>query len=71
MVNSNLKRQVPADAEAHKAWDQIMVIAGSHALIVQACGGVATLATPEEQRKAGLRERVLATGLFEQEVDAP
>jgi len=47
------------DEACGKAWDQIMKIAREHCLIVQAYGGVATLAVPEEQRKAGIRERCL------------
>jgi hypothetical protein len=52
-------RTAPPDAESNKAWDQIMKIAQQHALIVSAYGGVATLACPEDQRKAGVRETVL------------
>ncbi len=59
--------QAPSDAAAARAWDEIMRIAERHALIVQAYGGVATLAMPEEQRKAGIRERTLRAGLFELE----
>ena len=51
--------QVPTDSVVGKVWDSIMKIAERHALIVQAYGGVATLAMPDEQRKAGLREQVL------------
>ncbi len=36
-----------------------MRIAEEHVLIVQAYGGVATLAMPEEQRKANVREQTL------------
>lgn len=50
---------VPTDQECHAAWDMIMRIAERHALIVSAGGGVATLACPEEQRNAGVREKVL------------
>ena len=45
-----------------------MEIASSHALIVQAYGGVATLALPADQRTAGLRERVLAAHVMQEEV---
>lgn len=56
----------PSDEAAALAWDRIMRIAEEHALIVQAGGGVATLAVPEEQRKAALRERCLrAAGMVE------
>lgn len=59
----------PDDKKAHAAWERIMQIAAEHALIVQAYGGVATLAIPEEQRKAGIREQVLRTGLHELEAE--
>jgi hypothetical protein len=57
----------PADADAEKAWDQIMAIARNNALIVNAYGGVATLALPDEQRKASCRDQCLRMGLFELE----
>lgn len=58
----------PDDEAAGRAWDQIMRLAQDHALIVQAYGGVATLAIPREQRAVeGLRERVLKTDLWELE----
>lgn len=60
-------RPTPTDEAAGRAWGQIMAIAEANALIVQAYGGVATLAVPEEQRKAGIREKVLRAGLFELE----
>lgn len=60
-------KKAPSDEQAAKAWDQIMQIAEAHALIIQSYGGVATLATPEEQRKAGLRDRTLAAVGFERE----
>ena len=47
------------DQDCLKAWDQIMVIARDHALIVSAYGGVATLAIPDQQRKGECREEVL------------
>lgn len=59
--------RAPTDAMAATAWDQIMRIAEANALIVQAYGGVATLAMPDEQRKAGIREQTLRAGLFELE----
>jgi len=49
----------PSDAACHAVWSAIMRLAREHCLVVDAAGGVATLAVPEEQRKAGLRERVL------------
>ena len=60
-------RPTPTDEAAEKAWEKVMEIAEANGLIVQAYGGVATLAVPEEQRKAGIRERVLRAGLFELE----
>lgn len=51
----------PSDEACGKAWDRIMEVARAHALIVSAYGGVATLATPEEQRNAGIRQWVLVT----------
>ena len=61
--------KAPSDAAAEEAWADIMRIAEANALIVQAYGGVATLAVPVEQRKAGVRERVLRAGLFELETE--
>ena len=49
-----------SDKAAWKAWKEIMEIATRHCLIMDAAGGVAILAVPEEQRKCGARERVLA-----------
>ncbi len=58
----------PSDAAAEAAWEEIMAIASRHALILEAYGGVATLALPRAQREVpGLRERVLRIGLFELE----
>lgn len=53
------RKPAPSDAECSKAWERIMKEATDHCLIVQAYGGTATLAMPEEQRRAGIRERVL------------
>lgn len=50
---------VRPDKDCGKAWDRIMAIARDHALVVNAAGGVAILAMPDEQRKAGLRGTVL------------
>lgn len=52
-------RPTPTDEASADAWTRIMAIAEEHALIVDAYGGVARLAVPEEQRKAGLRNRCL------------
>ena len=49
----------PDDATCDRAWDEIMRIARLHALIVDAAGGIATLATPFRQRERGCRARVL------------
>ena len=63
-------RPAPSDQEAEAAWSEIMAIADKNALIVNAYGGVATLALPREQRtQEGLRERVLRMGRFELESD--
>lgn len=53
------KTPAPSDEAANAAWDRIMRDARAHGLVVQAAGGVATLACPEEQRESGCRERVL------------
>lgn len=58
-TGERIERIAPSDAECAKAWEQIMAIASEHCLIVQAYGGVATLAMPEEQRAAGVRELAL------------
>ena len=60
------KQQAPTDAACAKAWAQVMKIATAHALILAAYGGVATLAVPEEQRKAGIRARVLEAHCMEE-----
>lgn len=41
-----------------------MPLAMKAGLIVQSFGGVATLATPQEQRKAGVRDQVLDACLY-------
>lgn len=51
----------PTDAQASAAWDRIMQIAREHALVIDAAVGVARLATPEAQREAGIRDRILLT----------
>jgi hypothetical protein len=53
------KTQAPSDQACDTAWKEIMRIAEAHCLIVQAYGGVATLAIPEEQRKANIRQKCL------------
>lgn len=51
---------VPPDDKCNEAYQQIAAIATAHALILEAAGGVMTIAIPEEQRKVeGLREKVL------------
>lgn len=59
--------RAPSDAACAKAWDRIMAIAQEHALVCQAAGGTALLAIPDEQRKAGIRDRVLRIHLMEEE----
>lgn len=58
----------PDDALADDAWAKIMALAEKHALIVQAYGGSATLATPAAQRDAGLRNKCLRMARFREEV---
>lgn len=53
------KQPAPTDEACAEAWSRIMRIAEDHALIVAAYGGTATLAMPEEQRRAGVREQTL------------
>ena len=43
--------------EEHKRWKEVMALAEKYQFIVQAYGGMATLATHEEQKKAGVFER--------------
>ena len=57
----------PSDAQTEATWNQIMQLARAHALIVSAYGGVATLAVPAEQRKAGIRNKTLRAELYELE----
>ena len=45
--------------EWDKQWAEVMALAERYNLIIQAYGGVATLAHPEEQHKAGIRTRTL------------
>ena len=48
-------------------WQEVMDLAQKYGFIVQAYGGVATLATHEEQKKAGIYERTQkAAGLWEE-----
>ena len=61
------RRPAPSDKDSDKAYEQIMKIAEEHALIVQAYGGVATVAVPEEQRRAGIRAKTLRMAGFEPE----
>jgi hypothetical protein len=56
-------KAAPDDEKCLEAWKQIMRLAEDHCLILQAYGGVATLALPEEQRKAGVRKNVLRAHL--------
>ena len=53
-------RTAPPDADAEKRYTELLKDAEGYGLIVQAYGGVATIAIPSEQRKhKGLRENVL------------
>lgn len=49
----------PPDAQAEQTYTTLLKQAEAAGLIVQAYGGVATLAIPSEQRKAGVRQTVL------------
>lgn len=49
----------PSDAEAERVYDDVMRRAAAAGLVVHSYGGVATLAVPCEQRKAGVRDQVL------------
>lgn len=57
----------PTDAEAEAVYERVVSLAAAAGLVVQAYGGVATLATPTEQRRAGLRERTLAAVRLEEQ----
>ncbi len=57
----------PDDALADDAWKKIMDLAEKHALVVQAYGGSATLATPAAQRDAGIRNKCLRMARFREE----
>ncbi len=57
----------PNDAQADDAWKKIMVLAERYALVVQAYGGSATLATPAAQRDAGIRNKCLRMVRFREE----
>ena len=59
---------VPSDTACAEAWNRIMEIARAHALVVQASGGVATLALPEAQRTAGLWERTLRAHMMTEDI---
>ena len=49
-------------------WQEVMNLAQKRGFIVQAYGGVAVLATHEEQKKAGIYERTQkAAGLWKEE----
>lgn len=59
MVDQQQTASAPPDAEAARAWTEILRLAAQHALVVFANGQVLTLVTPEEQRRSGMRQRVL------------
>ena len=52
----------PPDAEVEAFYAEFMAKASKLGLIVQAYGGVGTIAIPREQRKAGIRQQVLSMG---------
>lgn len=52
-------KTAPPDADAIEVYTQVLRRAETAGLVVQAYGGVATLAIPSEQRKAGVRATVL------------
>lgn len=58
---------VPSDSNCLKAWQQIAEIARAHCLVVQAAGGVMTLALPEEQRSAEIRDLCLRMHMMVEE----
>lgn len=65
-VAYELHGRVVTDKAADAVYADVMRRAAEAGLVVQAYGGVATLAVPMEQRKAGIREEVLlAAGLDE------
>lgn len=48
-----------SDQDACEVYQRALKLAEEAGLIVCAYGGIATIATPDEQRKAGVRESVL------------
>ena len=64
---SNRTREIPSDEKAEAAYAQCMAIAEAAGILHFAYSGVATIAIPREQRKAGIREDVLYAGLFKVE----
>ena len=64
---SNRTRKIPTDEHAEKAYAACMKIAADAGILTYAYSGIATLAIPSEQRKAGVRDDTLAMGLFEVE----
>lgn len=62
-----LKRtDAPADKDAERIYEELMRTAARAGLVVNAYGGVATIAIPSEQRKAGLRQNVLDASLLKE-----
>ncbi len=60
MKPEHFKVTAPPDDVCDQAYSQIAEIARNHALIVQAAGGVMTIATPDAQRShEGTRDNVL------------
>lgn len=58
-VIAPVRPPAPTDAACAEAWTWIAQIASELCLIVAAYGGTMSLAMPEDQRAAGIRERVL------------
>lgn len=59
MPDTRPRRKCPSDEVTGEAWKTIMALARKHCLIIQAYGGTATLAMPQDQRRAGIRSKVL------------
>jgi len=58
-ASGRAKASAPPDDAAERAYEEILKRAELFGLVVQAYGGVATIAIPREQRSAGIRARVL------------
>jgi hypothetical protein len=58
------RNTAPLDREADATYERLLKQAEAAGLIVQAFGGVATLAIPSEQRKAGIRQQTLDAAML-------